>query len=494
MEKNRRILTKTIIEYSLVSITGMLFILFASSWTSPLFWNAYGYDSAFFSMMGRAILAGKVPYRDYFDLKGPVFFFIEAFGQLLCRDRFGVVILQFIAISASAVAIYKTCLLYITKKQAWFILLFFYYFYITFLWGGNSVEELCLPFNMICIYMGMKYLKDQKWSRIDTPSFFFGLSFGIMVLSKVTVAAPMMAMTLTILIVLIYKKQAKYLPRCIILFLCGTLFIAIPTFVYYITRGALKDMLFCTFSIGFKRGTDFYEGFSLKWERNLLLCDIGLLYGIFMNRNERMKKLILVILSMVTYLLLHLGTPFPYYFITTLPVLVVMGIFFFYEINTIDSKKNIYRLLIIEFIFVAVVAEFSSETKGKLSENYDLCVHQSEAGFYFDCKEIYELIPESEREDVYCLESGMIFFEVNQMLPNNKYIVNCPYFIELNPPAEKEILDILNNHTPKWLISENVADFDNDKVKYAVYNNYEIIANNSAEHLYRRIDKKDDKQ
>ena len=143
---------------------------------------------------------------------------------------------------------------------------------------------------------------------------------------------------------------------------------------------------------------------------------------------------------------------------------------------------------------MAVVAEFSSETKGKLSENYDLCVHQSEAGFYFDCKEIYELIPESEREDVYCLESGMIFFEVNQMLPNNKYIVNCPYFIELNPPAEKEILDILNNHTPKWLISENVADFDNDKVKYAVYNNYEIIANNSAEHLYRRIDKKDDKQ
>lgn len=489
MEKIRKISLKTIIEYFFVCASGIVFILIASSWTSPLFFGAYGYDSSFFSMMGRAILAGKVPYKDYFDLKGPVFFFMEAFGQLLCRDRMGVVLLQWMAIIVSAAAIYKSCLLYITKKHAWIVLLFFYFFYTTFLWGGNSVEELCLPFNMVCIYMGMKYLKEREWKCIDAPAFFFGLSFGVMALSKITVAAPMMAMTLTVLIVMIRRKQYQYLPKCILLFLAGFLFVAVPTFVYYLSRGALKDMLFCAFSIAFKRSTDYYEGFSLKWEKNLLICDVAFFYALFMKRKEGgSKKLLLLILSVLVYALLHLGTPFDYYFITTLPVLVVFGIFFFERVEAYRDANNLNRILLAEAAIVMVAAVFAPAVKDKLVENYDLCVHQTEAGFYFDCKEIYELIPEYERDEMYCLESGMIFFEVNQMLPNNKYIVNCPYFIELNPPIEAEILDILENQTPKWLISENVADFNNDNVKEAVYNHYEMIANNGAEHLYRRIE------
>ena len=62
-------LIKTIITYAAVSLCGCVFVLLAASWVSPMYKDAYGYDSSWYSMMGRAMTQGMVPYRDYFDLK-----------------------------------------------------------------------------------------------------------------------------------------------------------------------------------------------------------------------------------------------------------------------------------------------------------------------------------------------------------------------------------------------------------------------------------------
>ena len=41
------------------------FIYVFSLWTSPLYKNWYGCDASFFTLVGRGILEGKVPYRDF---------------------------------------------------------------------------------------------------------------------------------------------------------------------------------------------------------------------------------------------------------------------------------------------------------------------------------------------------------------------------------------------------------------------------------------------
>lgn len=484
---------KTIIrkrEYVLVALSGILFILTASSWTSPLFPGSYGYDSSFFSLVGRGILEGKIPYRDFFDLKGPAFFFMEALGQLLCRDRFGVVLLQFAAIIVTAVMLYRLCLLYITKKQAVCVLFLFYFVYTTCLWGGNSVEELCLPFNMTCIYLGISYLKKQAWEEIELPAFFFGLSFGIMAFSKITVAAPMIAMTLTVLLFLVKEGQAHRLVKCILLFVGGVLMVAVPICIFYIVRGAFDEMVFCAFAIAFKRSTDYYEGFSLKWESYLLICYAAFLYTFLKRKEQGFEKWFMGILAAVCFLLLHLGTPFDYYFITTLPLLAWVGIEFFRDFNdhtgSVGEKDRVIRLLFAEFAILMVVFTYGNKTAGKLQENLDMAFRKTEMNYYNDCKAILDLIPENEQEEIYCLESGMIFYEVNQLMPANEYPVNLPYFMDLNPPIKEIVLDRIINDTPKWMISENIGDFDDDDVKIAVYENYELVASNSAEQLYRR--------
>ena len=73
--------------YLLLLALSALFLLIFSLWTSPFYRHWYGCDCSFFTMVGRGITEGMVPYRDFFDLKGPYFFFIEALGQLIAADQ-----------------------------------------------------------------------------------------------------------------------------------------------------------------------------------------------------------------------------------------------------------------------------------------------------------------------------------------------------------------------------------------------------------------------
>ena len=70
-----------------------VFLLFASPYTTPLN-RYYGYDSAFFLLIGKGIRHGMLPYLDLYDQKGPMIFYINALGYLLTDSRLGVFLLQ----------------------------------------------------------------------------------------------------------------------------------------------------------------------------------------------------------------------------------------------------------------------------------------------------------------------------------------------------------------------------------------------------------------
>ena len=153
-----------LLEFFAVFVFGCCFILIASSWSSPLFKDSYGYDSSWYSTVGRAILSGYVPYRDLFDLKGPAFFFYEAFGQLFIRGRYGVFLIQCISGGAAAVLLFKVARLHLSRSLSWVVLLLFYFPYVYLLWGGNTTEELFMPLNFAAFWMGLKFLEKCKRS------------------------------------------------------------------------------------------------------------------------------------------------------------------------------------------------------------------------------------------------------------------------------------------------------------------------------------------
>ena len=120
-------------------------------------------------------------------------------------------------------------------------------------------------------------------------------------------------------------------------------------------------------------------------------------------------------------------------------------------------------------------------------ENYNIWFGK-DSSYYDGCIETNALIPDFEKDEVYDLESGMIYYEVNQLLPTNKYPINLPYFLHLDPRIKTAVLEYMNTRQPKWIISENMNGFDDDDVKNYVFSHYELISHSAAEELYRRKD------
>ena len=88
-------------------------LLYAQA-TSVFTPNTYSFDAAIFMHIGQAIKDGYVPYRDIYDIKGPMLWLIEYIGQLIHDGRAGIFLLQIINLSAIAVISYKAARYYLT--------------------------------------------------------------------------------------------------------------------------------------------------------------------------------------------------------------------------------------------------------------------------------------------------------------------------------------------------------------------------------------------
>ncbi len=492
-------LKQTVIEYFLVALTGILYIFQCSSWTSPLYPYAYGYDSSWYALMGRAITEGFVPYRDYFDLKGPAFFFYEALGQLIIRNRPGIFLIQCISIVFTVILLWKSARLFLNRLLSAAVLLSFYFTGYALIWGGNTVEELFQPFSFAAVYLTLDHIKNREKAYFskDRAALIMGIGFGICLYSKVTIAAAVISSVLTVLITLIRERNYEAIKCCALNFLKGLVIVSVPIFIYFIVNGALKDFLYCAFLFAFRRSTDYYEPFSLGWERNLLICYAALFYGICMKNGDRCegeRKMYLLILTVIQYLSLHFGTPYLYYFLTQMPVFAVMMIYILKDAGekiTGDIKTNgsgsrpDIRIFATFLAITTIIVGYLDLNVDKFKENIMIFDEETGKSQVLACREIYELVPEWERDAIYNLESGMIYYEVNQTLPTNKYPVNLPYFLHLDPRIKTDVMNKLRFETPKWIICERMWEFDDEDIKDYVFSNYELIADNEGEELYR---------
>ena len=489
-----------LLEYAAVFLCGCIFMLLASSWSSPLFKDSYGYDSSWYSTVGRAILAGYVPYRDLFDLKGPAFFFYQAFGQLFLKGRNGVFLLQCLSGGTSAVLLYRTGRLYLSRSLSWVVLLIFYFPYFYLLWGGNTTEELFMPLNIAAIWMGLRFLGEgdlpEDRSSMRTCACLFGLFSGVFIYSKITSGAPLYAVMLYVTIRLLLKKKFRELLECALYYLLGIVLISIPIFMFFGLRGALKDMIHCVFVLGLKRSTDYYISFSLEWERNLMICPVSLLLALLLGKYAKegrlkvLKELILIS-ALVIYILLHLGSAYTYYFITLLPLwgldLILCLCVFTGDFKALaGSKKGLAKFIFSCLLLLLVMAFYFKPVRHKVIENAELVIYGTDFDYVRAAKETFELVPEWERAGIYNIESGFKFYEINKILPNNKYSVNIPYFLHLDDNARVEFMNLLIKRYPKWIVTENLDIIDIPEFQEYIFRNYTIVAENDYGYLYRR--------
>ena len=463
------------IKYMAVFLVSFLFLLVFSLWTSPFYKNWYGCDASFFTMAGRAILNGYVPYRDFFDLKGPYFFFIEALGQLIVKGRTGTFVMQVLALFAALIIMIKTCRLFLSCKKTAVIVSLFLFFHAATLWGGNTLEEFMLPLNLLAIYLTVKDIKGNARIRPLT-AMITGGCFGVILFAKVTVAAPIIGLVIAIIIYFIRSKRIFELISYLIYAFFGVLVAITPVFIYFYCHKTLTDMLYAVFVFAFKRSLE-GDKYDIHNELKISGCYFAMIFTLCQidykrvvlklrgllsrksddkanNISETTREFVLsaiFAMGFITAITLHFGDPFIYYFTTVYPIFMLTMIAMFVLYNPLTLLKS-WRLDIPVIAFLVFMCYFASHTSNQLNT-----VMFDRGNTYYQtyvdkANEMASLIPDCDRDSVYSINMDMQWFECNNILPCYSYTINLQFFVALDNQIEQNIIKRLKTNPPKWLV------------------------------------------
>lgn len=230
-----------------ISAMGIMFVTLFSYSTSWFYPDYYGGDSAQFLTIGKAWMLGKIPYRDMFDHKGPVIFFVDMLGFMLTGNKSGVAVIQCVFIIVTLNALFSLGKLQSNSDGFGVIvsvicLILYKLCYV----DGNAVEEYCLPFIAISTYYQTKFFEKKREEHSPYAAAFYGIAFGICAMTRITNAVMICSGVFVIAIFLMSKKKYSNLCANVCGFLAGLALIVLPFALYFFWHGCFSDFIYGT--------------------------------------------------------------------------------------------------------------------------------------------------------------------------------------------------------------------------------------------------------
>lgn len=439
--------------YIFLVLYALILLLWYSFTTSPLY-NRIGFDSAIFKIIGIGILEGKVPYRDLFDHKGPVIFFINALGQLISPGRAGLFLLQTVSLSCAFVLIYKISRLFSSVKKSVAVVLLIGLFMTAFGAGGNQVEEWELPWQLLSVYLALKYLLGFEKNPIHPPIYtlIYGICFGIVSFTRLNDGALIAGMMIGFAAFLILKKQQKQLPLNIALFLLGWALTAVPILLYFGLNGALSEFFYGSYTHNFLYAADFYSLKSVL----ILIAQLAVPFAVLFYdviKHRRMERIPVV--TGLVFAALTMGMAFfDHYYLTLLPL-------FLMALNIVFSfKKSVFVVLMTVLLFLPFSRFMIVSNGGRFASFVDFSAPQfqlkNENEFFVSVMDdMAEIIPQAERSKIWTFNVGtqiiVGFFSQELMTtPQNRFFL--PFQLKFNPEAAAEESAAFLSNPPLWIL------------------------------------------
>ena len=462
----------------LTALAAVGFLAVCALSTTPLLQYNVGQDAAFFRLVGKGMTQGMLPYRDFFDMKGPYLFLMEYLGQLLFPGRMGAFFLECVCLFVTILFSLKCWDLAFTdgKIPIWLSLVFLlpmgYVFSFT-MTGGNLTEELSLPFLMPCLYLFLRYLNR---SRIPSPEnqdhsvwagFYYGLAFGVMAMIRVTNAALIGAILLTAVCNLLAWKRFGNLFANGAAFLLGAALGALPAVAWCAANGILNEMLNQVFLFGFRYSGESGLLDSLLSMGQVRLCLALLLLPavpLIVYRQRDWKQWLFFAASAAAVLVAALmGNGYCHYFVLVLPNLAFGG-----YVTICGAKRGLQwrkgkralclvltgalslGLLAVPWRLFRIRA-LEEVSYAMYCVRYDVEERQD----YDAIQTLVERIPLDQRDSVYVygLVSCSAWYLQADMLPPVKYCDWQSHYIQLVPEIGKEIHDFLSSPDARWVVT-----------------------------------------
>ncbi|MCR5328135.1 MAG: hypothetical protein K6E12_04750 [Saccharofermentans sp.] len=514
---------KNIKLYLVCLLVAVLFAALYSTTTTPLLPEHWGYDSAFFILVGQGMTKGLMPYRDFFDMKGPYLFLLEYIGQLICYGRTGAFIVQCINLSICFYITCKTSDLF-SKRRIWLhrlvaviaVLLVPVYSYE----GGNLTEEYCLPWILGSLYFCLKYLKESEekksYKHSIWVSLFNGAAVGVICFIRITNAATIGAVLLTVFIVMLKKKEIKNaLINLAMVFAGFAATCAVPC-IFFAAKNMLGEMLEQVFLFGFAYSSE--VGFAEKFVNVITAFNFFLLLlllpvtACFIYREKWYMKLLSIASAFLLLVAITMGNAY-YHYLTLFIPHVALAVFIAYKNGgkVLKVKKNIVCIvcftILLAFNSVRIVTGASKAVftvysfviaqpyggaldgvTAKLQSIPSVAKHIYTGDENSDVLDIASHIPDEDKDSVYCFGDVLWsrWYGVTDTIPAYKYMDWQSHYIELIPGLEQEITSWIADEGSTYIVTVTGEEPVSDDINKAILENYSEEFANGSYTLYRR--------
>lgn len=322
--------------------------------TNPVNMTYPSRDSGVFLYVGWRLLMGDVPYRDVWDHKPPLIYFVDALGlSMTPNSLWGVWMIEGIFIFATFLVLYKLLEREFNVFAAIGGSILFASGLLTILARGNVTEEYALLFQALC------FLLIAKAAKADFPlhlSFWIGVSGGLAFNFKQTTIGVLIAYGLFILA--FRFAQRKFPLRDVGMLAAGWLLPSLLVVFYFASQNALNDFwaqsyLYNFVYVGKHEGIRrlipvFTKGFLYLQNGYILHITIlswlsGFIYvwlrrkGFFNNINP-IITIALIDLPIEVGMILVSGRSILHYYLTPLPIIAILAGILIYTLPDLLSR------------------------------------------------------------------------------------------------------------------------------------------------------------
>ena len=320
----------------LISVIGTIIALFPSN---PSNATLPSRDSGVFLYVGWRFLNGDIPYRDVWDHKPPLIYFVDALGIALAPNSlWGVWFLQAIFIFFTLLIIYKLIDREFGIYAALSGIIIFTSGLLTILDMGNVTEEYALVFQVLCFWL---FISAGKKDFPVRTSFWIGLFGGLAFNFKQTTIGIWITYALFLLVIRLFQRKSPF--KDLLSLAAGW---AIPSIVFVISSASQSTLpdyweqvfLYNFIYIGKHEGIRrlvpvFIKGFA--YLRNgwiLYLTILGWLAGlgyVWLKRKNFAEIPLLILIALINLpieilLILISGRSILHYYLTPLPVMAIL--------------------------------------------------------------------------------------------------------------------------------------------------------------------------
>ena len=455
-----------------------------------------GWDTSVYLTITQGITRGQVPFRDFYDNKGPLLYLMSAPGFALGRFT-GVWITELIFICVSVFFAYKTALFFGSRAFAFTGVVLSFIVFQRFFELAAGTEEYSLPFMMISLYIFTKYYYAGK-KIAPMEIILLGFCFASSMLIRINMFPLWLGFCVIICIETIIKRDFIELAKYILLFCTGIIILTVPVIIYLKVNNAIMEYIQQNFIAGSSRGLsgfgfmNFVKSFFIIIGKDFCFTPLlaGYIWIIKDFTGNKRGYYIGYSLAFILTVIFHavIGSNYDHYNMVLTPFLVPAFTFFVKDIYKYFNNINNNRLCFVLFLCIL----FSISWIRGLYRLFTSFTDQSIKNEIVAGKIIDEYTTNGDK--IIFLGAPCRIYLFTQRDTASRYIYQ-PSGVNYEPEAQNEFLLDLYKNKPAIIVIENRENrYDFLPEWYApVYdmleNEYRIITDRNGYFLFKRIQK-----